>query len=61
MKVEGKVLVNGRSALDIPAQQKRVVKLDGYSLPADVKGEVVLNLDFVLKGKEGIQTSTIFA
>lgn len=48
----GKVLANGRSALDIPAQQKRVVKLDGYSLPADVKGEVVLNLDFVLKKAE---------
>ena len=49
LESEGKVLANGRSALDIPAQQKRVVKLDGYSLPADVKGEVVLNLDFVLK------------
>lgn len=49
---EGKVLANGRNALDIPAQQKRVVKLDGYSLPADVKGEVVLNLDFVLKKAE---------
>lgn len=48
----GKVLANGRNALDIPAQQKRVVKLDGYSLPADVKGEVVLNLDFVLKKAE---------
>ena len=45
-------MANGRSALDIPAQQKRVVKLDGYSLPADVKGEVVLNLDFVLKKAE---------
>lgn len=52
LESEGKVLVNGRSALDIPAQQKRVVKLDGYSLPADVKGEVVLNLDFVLKKAE---------
>ena len=48
LESEGKVLANGRNALDIPAQQKRVVKLDGYSLPADVKGEVVLNLDFVL-------------
>ena len=52
LESEGKVLVNGRSALDIPAQQKRVVKLDGYSLPADVKSEVVLNLDFVLKKAE---------
>ena len=52
LESEGKVLANGRSALDIPAQQKRVVKLDGYSLPADVKGEVVLNLDFVLKKAE---------
>ena len=52
LESEGKVLANGRSALDIPAQQKRVVKLDGYSLPADVKGEVVLNLDFVLKRAE---------
>lgn len=52
LESEGKVLVNGRNALDIPAQQKRVVKLDGYSLPADVKGEVVLNLDFVLKKAE---------
>ena len=48
LESEGKVLANGRSALDIPAQQK----LDGYSLPADVKGEVVLNLDFVLKKAE---------
>lgn len=52
LESEGKVLANGRNALDIPAQQKRVVKLDGYSLPADVKGEVVLNLDFVLKRAE---------
>ena len=52
LESEGKVLANGRSALDIPAQQKRVVKLYGYSLPADVKGEVVLNLDFVLKKAE---------
>lgn len=52
LESEGKVLANGWSALDIPAQQKRVVKLDGYSLPADVKGEVVLNLDFVLKKAE---------
>ena len=52
LESEGKVLANGRTALDIPAQQKRVVKLDGYSLPADVKGEVVLNLDFVLKKAE---------
>lgn len=52
LESEGKVLANGRSAFDIPAQQKRVVKLDGYSLPADVKGEVVLNLDFVLKKAE---------
>lgn len=52
LESEGKVLANGRNALDIPAQQKRVVKLDGYSLPADVKGEVVLNLDFVLKKVE---------
>lgn len=52
LESEGKILANGRSALDIPAQQKRVVKLDGYSLPADVKGEVVLNLDFVLKKAE---------
>lgn len=52
LEAEGKVLANGRNALDIPAQQKRVVKLDGYSLPADVKGEVVLNLDFVLKKAE---------
>ena len=52
LESEGKVLANGRNALVIPAQQKRVVKLDGYSLPADVKGEVVLNLDFVLKKAE---------
>ena len=52
LESEGKVLANGRNALDIPAQQKRVVKLDGYSLPADVKGEVVLNLDFVLTKAE---------
>lgn len=52
LESEGKVLANGRNALDIPAQQKRVVKLDGYSLPADVKGGVVLNLDFVLKKAE---------
>lgn len=52
LESEGKILANGRNALDIPAQQKRVVKLDGYSLPADVKGEVVLNLDFVLKKAE---------
>lgn len=52
LESEGKVLANGRNALDVPAQQKRVVKLDGYSLPADVKGEVVLNLDFVLKKAE---------
>ena len=52
LESEGKVLANGRNALDIPAQQKRVVKLDGYSLSADVKGEVVLNLDFVLKKAE---------
>lgn len=52
LESEGKVLANRRNALDIPAQQKRVVKLDGYSLPADVKGEVVLNLDFVLKKAE---------
>ena len=52
LESEGKVLANGRNALDSPAQQKRVVKLDGYSLPADVKGEVVLNLDFVLKKAE---------
>ena len=52
LESEGKVLANGRNALDIPAQQKRVVKLDGYSLPADVKGEVVLNRDFVLKKAE---------
>lgn len=52
LESEGKVLATGRNALDIPAQQKRVVKLDGYSLPADVKGEVVLNLDFVLKKAE---------
>ena len=52
LESEGKVLANGRNALDIHAQQKRVVKLDGYSLPADVKGEVVLNLDFVLKKAE---------
>lgn len=52
LESEGKVLANGRNALDIPAHQKRVVKLDGYSLPADVKGEVVLNLDFVLKKAE---------
>lgn len=52
LESEGKVLANGRNALDIPAQQKRVVKLDGYSLLADVKGEVVLNLDFVLKKAE---------
>lgn len=52
LESEGKVLANGRNALDIPAQQKRVVKLDGNSLPADVKGEVVLNLDFVLKKAE---------
>ena len=52
LESEGKVLANGRNALDIPAQQKRVVKLDGYSLPVDVKGEVVLNLDFVLKKAE---------
>ena len=52
LESERKVLANGRNALDIPAQQKRVVKLDGYSLPADVKGEVVLNLDFVLKKAE---------
>lgn len=52
LESEGKVLANGRNVLDIPAQQKRVVKLDGYSLPADVKGEVVLNLDFVLKKAE---------
>ena len=52
LESEGKVLANGRNALDIPAQQKRVVKLDGYSLPADVKGEVVLNLAFVLKKAE---------
>ena len=52
LESEGKVLANGRNALDSPAQQKRVVKLDGYSLPADVKGEVVLNLDFVLKRAE---------
>ena len=45
-------MANGRNTLDVPAQQKRVVKLDGYSLPADVKGEVVLNLDFVLKKAE---------
>lgn len=54
LESEGKVLANGRNALDIPAQQKRVVKLDGYSLPADVKGEVVLNLDFVLKKAESM-------
>ena len=52
LEAEGKVLANGRNTLDVPAQQKRVVKLDGYSLPADVKGEVVLNLDFVLKKAE---------
>ena len=61
LESEGKVLVNGRSALDIPAQQKRVVKLDGYSLPADVKGEVVLNLDFVLKKAEPVAWVTLSA
>lgn len=52
LESEGKVLANGRNALDVPAQQKRVVKLDGYSLPEDVEGEVVLNLDFVLEKAE---------
>lgn len=52
LEAEGKTLANGRNALDVPAQQRRVVKLVGYSLPADVKGEVVLNLDFVLKKAE---------
>lgn len=38
--------------LDIPAQQKRVIKLDGYSVPADKKGELLLNIKFVLKADD---------
>ncbi len=52
LESEGRVLANGRNMLDVPAQQKRTVKLDGFRMPEDTKGEVVLNLDFVLKQGE---------
>lgn len=48
----GKVIADGRNSLDIPAQQRQTVKLEGYSLPQEMKDEVVLNLDFVLKTSE---------
>ena len=45
---EGKVVANGRNSLDVQAQQRKTIKLDGYQVPAGVEGELVLNLDFVL-------------
>lgn len=46
---EGQILANGRNTLNIAPQQKVNVKLDGYELPQNVEGEVVLNIDFKLK------------
>lgn len=46
---EGKAVANGRNELKVAPQQKVSVKLNGYELPQDVDGELVLNIDFKLK------------
>ena len=47
-----RTLANGRNTLKIAPQQKVRVHLQDYALPADIKGEVVLNIDFCLKKAE---------
>ena len=50
---EGKVIASGRTSVDgIQPQQKKVVRLEGFTAPADKSKEAVLNLDFALKSAE---------
>lgn len=51
-ETEGKVIANGRNTLDVPAQQKRTVRLNDYKAPVADGKEAVLNIDFVLKKSE---------
>ena len=55
---EGKTLANGRQSLDIPAQETRTVTLNGYQMPTDTEGEVVLNIDYVLKKDEPLLSAS---
>lgn len=52
LETEGKVIANGRNTLDVPAQQKRTVRLNDYKAPVADGKEAVLNIDFVLKKSE---------
>ncbi len=51
LECEGEELAGGSNDLSIAPQQRKVIKLAGYKLPK-IKGEIVLNLDFVLKSAE---------
>lgn len=50
---EGKVVASGHNSVDdIKAQQKKVIKLNGFTAPKNQNKEYVLNIDFVLKHSE---------
>ncbi len=52
LELEGKVIASGQNSLDVPAQERRTIKLNGYQVPEKPEGELVLNLDFVLNRAE---------
>ena len=52
LELEGKVIASGQTSLDVPAQERRTIKLNGYQAPEKPEGELVLNLDFVLNRAE---------
>ena len=52
LECEGETVGSGQMDLDVQPQQRKVVKLEGYELPADLEKETVLNIDFVLKKSE---------
>ncbi|MCD8317333.1 MAG: DUF4981 domain-containing protein [Paraprevotella sp.] len=54
LKSEGKIVADGKNELNVPAQQKQTIRLNDYTVPDSIKGEIVLNIDFVLKTTEGL-------
>ena len=49
---EGTIVSQGRNLLNIQPQQKKIIRLNGFTAPQNVEKEYLLNLNFILKKDE---------
>lgn len=54
LQADGKIIAQGVNDLAVGPQQKTKINLNGYTLPKQNNGELLLNIDYKLKNQQGV-------